>query len=116
MKRNIFKAIAIAYLLLTGNVSFANDVKAPAAKASDTGKTGDAPKTSSDAKEADEPKVEVGKLNSGAKGRAIGSLLANKAKPAAAAANADSQKRIEELEELVEEQKKLIEMYKNQSK
>ncbi len=121
MKRNIFKSIFIAYVLLIGNVAFADDApnankaddeSTEAVKASDTNEDTGA------SAEKEASKDNAGKLNTGASGRAIGNLLSNKAKPSSSSTNvsADSKKRLEELEELVQQQKKLIEMYKKQNK
>lgn len=122
MKRNIFKLVFITCLLSIGSVAYANDDAAKsghestevAKAATDTSadKAGD--KGASAAKQED--KVHVKKMNSGASGRAVGGLLKNKSKPAPASSPADSTKRIEELEDLVQQQQKLIEMYKNQNK
>lgn len=126
MKHNIFKLIFIACVVLIGNVSYADDANAPNANKASDESTAAKPGDTNTAKAADNsasgekdvPKVGVTKLNTGATGRAIGNLLTHKAKPSKAgtSVSADSKKRIEELEELVQEQKKLLEMYKKQNK
>lgn len=115
MKR---KLLFITSLLLIGNAAYAADNAAPAAKTSTETTEAAKPSETTSApaeKDADTAKVAVPKLNEGASGRAIGNLLANKPKPSANA-NADAKKRVEELEELAEKQKKLLELYKKQNK
>jgi hypothetical protein len=118
MKRNTFKLLFISYLLFAGTVACAaNGGNTAAAKTSD--EKADVVKvseTTAPAKEADEPKLAVPKLTTGASGRAIGNLLNNKAKPAENSnADTSAEQRIQELEELVREQQKLIDMYKKQT-
>lgn len=127
MKRNVFKLIFIAYVALIGNAAYADDANVSnenkaseesteVVKNTETSST-EAPDNNPPA-EKEASKEEKVKLNAGASGRAIGSLLSNKAKPSSSSTNItpESKKRIEELEELIKQQKKLIEIYKNKNK
>ena len=121
MKHNTFKLVFITCLLSIGSVAYA---KEEAAKSdAETAKT--VPDASADKAgdenapaEKEEAKVHVKKLNNSMSHRAIGGLFANKPKPASTRANssAEAKQRIEQLEDLVQQQQKLIEMYKNQNK
>ena len=94
MKRYFIKSLVIAGLVLIGNIAYAGDL------------------------EHDGSKVTVNKLKSDdATGRALGGALAraNQHTDDSTPANADK-KRIQELEDLVKQQQKLIELYKKQSK
>jgi hypothetical protein len=94
MKFHFLRLIAIAGLLLIGNVVYAGN------------------------SEQDASKVTVNKLKSDdATPREPGGLATRKAQPYTdnGSSNADK-KRIQELEDLVREQQKLIELYKKQAK
>lgn len=119
MKVNIFKPLAITCLLLIGSAAFANEASEPAAKADKESTEAAKSADSAAAKTADakkESKESGNKAKSGTSGRALGGLLANKTKAANTDSSSDSAKRIKELEDLVQEQKKLLDMYKNQNK
>lgn len=97
MKLNIIRLLSIVCLVLVGNVSYAGNTAA----AADGG---------------DDSKVSVNKLKSDATGRSVGNALAKANKHTETTnTTAPDKKRIQELEEIVSEQQKLIEMYKKQS-
>ncbi|MEI6707545.1 MAG: hypothetical protein WCK96_10470 [Methylococcales bacterium] len=96
MKLNALRLLFIACLLLIGSISYAKGT-AP----SHHSKNNDKVNMEETDYEGDTPQ--------GASSRSIGSALANKSKGSQADPD---KKRIEELEDLVSQQQKLIEMYK----
>ncbi len=93
MKLNALRLLSIACLLLITSISYAAEAT-----------------LGHHSKNNDKVSMEEKDYEGGASSRSIGNALANKSK--ISPVNPDK-KRIEELEDLVSQQQKLIEMYKN---